>query len=455
MRSVSAWIGAGGVIVASSAMAAGVPAKLLETAKQVLSRPVAQDQPVAPVPEAPVPVEPIPAEPPKVGDEIAQQARTHRVRLAPDGFLPGKVRVKTATGGAVVPASDMTVWFVNEDDEPVSVKPGVDGVFQAAGLKPGPYSMIASGRSGYLAVGIEVLPAEVPPAPIPAAGGDTDSVQPVAFQEVKSSLAIDALAVPQRDVKSVAELVATYVPGASGAVLPVILDEDFSNDPGFSLPESADPATSIVNHTVILQSDGSLSGRMRRMHPKSGKPLRMRRLNVYLVKGDSIVSQAPVQENGVFTLKGVSTGDYSVVAAGPDGFMAFAVDVISPADPTAKFGSQELIVPVSASRSRVLSGMFGVLVTGKGIGFGGGLLGVGGGGGGGGGGGAGGTGAGGQGAAQGPGGGGTGSGGGGGGFGGGGGGLGGLLGLAGLGAGLAALADDDNNDDSPEVPVSP
>ncbi len=308
-----------------------------------------------------VPAEKKPAAP---RDEFGEQTRSHRVQLSSDGLLPGTISVVDRTTGSLVPAVELNVLFMQNGEIKSTVKPGVAGVFQAKGLAPGIYSVIASGKSGFLAFGLEVQAAEAPPV---LKRGERGETRPVKFQEVEAQLAINALAVPLSDVSTVVKLVNSYVPAAAKVEAPTQLLEEkdlLTTEQLQDVPEAPQDQVGKpeAQHSVALQPDGKLIGRMRRMHPQSGKPVRFRRLNVFLVQGDSVVSQSPVTEAGLFEFKKLRPGDFSVVAAGPEGFSAFAIRVVAAEDKVAVKAAKELVLtPVSFNANRaelvVIDGM--------------------------------------------------------------------------------------------------
>ncbi len=408
-------------------------------------------------------------EPVQAGD-IEKQLRSYRVRLRADGRLPGRINVIDPETGLVSPAREMTIALLQNGEIVTEVHPGIDGVFEAEGVAPGIYSLVGHGDEGYIAYGLEVLPSEFNAG---ADGRDDDGNQPVAFQEVEDELQIDSLAVPPTDGPSVLNLANEHIPDELVAAADEIAADGVAvPPPPANADDRADPAGSaraanLNQHAIRLAADGSLTGRVRSLSPQTGQPVRIRRLNVFLVRNNEIVAQAPVTPLGVFTFPDLDEGLYSFVAAGTEGFAAFSIRTVS--DGFAGLGSpDELIVPVAFSPTETTpvafaqggGGLGGTLASiadvpyllellqqyysGGGPGGGppgagplGGLGGPappGGGGGGFGGGPGGGAGAG------------------GGGFGGGGG-LGALLGLAALGAAAAALGNDNNNN-SPQI-ISP
>jgi len=81
---------------------------------------------------------------------------------------------------------------------------------------------------------------------------------------------------------------------------------------------------------VRLHPDGRLIGRMRRLHPETGRPVPVSPLSVFLIRDGVSTAETTADENGEFELNGLEPGAYSVVAMGPDGFTAFDILVLPP-----------------------------------------------------------------------------------------------------------------------------
>lgn len=308
------------------------------------------------------------------GDSFASRLRNHRIRLSNDGFLPGRINLVDAETGAVRVLKDIKVMFIQDGQVKATAVPGEGGMFQAGGLQPGVYSLAAIGPEGYVAYGLEVLPPAAPNPVLPAAEKDqTASIagfvetEPVYFQEVSSVLSIDSLAIPRRDFDAVIQLARSYIPAeVLNATSPQ--EADALAGPGAPLDEPAptdesEPNTNLKYQAVQIAADGTLSGRTRRVHPQTGRPTRLRRLNVFLVQNNQIVSQAPVSENGTFTFSSVTPGTYSFVAAGLEGFTAFSLQAVSASAVTDKADiSKDLIVPVAFQGAGPMYLLDGVLV---------------------------------------------------------------------------------------------
>ena len=270
---------------------------------------------------------------------LGTRLRTHVVRLQKDGRLLGRISLINSSTGRLIPVEQITVRFVRDGEVLKTVRPGPGGQFSVAGLKAGTYGMVADGEGAFIAWSVYLNP--------PYEELRVDNGKPayhmVALQEEQSELAVDAAAVPPANLGQVGKLIARYAP-------PVDPNEYVEPDRD-EIPEGATPggnkgiggdvpqeelekqerdnaATSIHHHQVRLRADGTLRGRIRRLHNESGRPLSIRRLNVFFVRDNAVVQQVPVDRRGTFEAEDLEPGVYSLVAAGRDGFLAFSVQVI-------------------------------------------------------------------------------------------------------------------------------
>ncbi|HEX4128638.1 MAG TPA: hypothetical protein VHZ24_01260 [Pirellulales bacterium] len=131
----------------------------------------------------------------------------HAMRLRSDGNLPGQLRAFDASGG-MVPVRGR-LYFVQNGE---IVGKGVaeeNGYFQAVGLHEGVYSVIASGRDGFGAFSVRVVPekpaAALPPKvksisqPLAAAALPLDSKLPAGKLPAKERLPLERVALPVED----------------------------------------------------------------------------------------------------------------------------------------------------------------------------------------------------------------------------------------------------------------
>jgi hypothetical protein len=257
---------------------------------------------------------------------LNRAARTHRIRLN-NGTMSGAIEAVDASG-AIRNLNDVKISFYQNGALVTQVTPEADGVFHAT-LSPGVYTFVAYGPSGYVCYGVQM----VDPA---------TQVRSAAFEkekgELQNSLQVESLAVPPSDFHMVYKL-ARSVNANHGMVSGSVPGRGKSMTPSDPLPDASDenapPQTNLKQHTVRLQADGSLLGKMTRIDKVTGSLLRVHSLNAYLIKNGAIVHRTGVAEDGSFKMSSVLPGTYSFVTAGAEGFSAYSV-VVASATMTAK-----------------------------------------------------------------------------------------------------------------------
>ncbi len=91
-------------------------------------------------------------------------------------------------------------------------------------------------------------------------------------------------------------------------------------------PVAGAPATMGVH----LSSDGLLPGRLNLVDPESGLRKPTKNLTISFLQGGKVIAQVKPGVSGVFQVKDLPTGIYSMVASGADGFLAMSVLVLPP-----------------------------------------------------------------------------------------------------------------------------
>ena len=264
-------------------------------------------------------------------DEFDDELRTHVLRLRDDGSLPGRLSI-ISSGGGLIPIDDIFVRFLNNQGEiAAETRPDSDGRFVVDGLTEGTYAMVAGGADGFIVYSIYVEPAysEEFNARRPGNAGD---VQFVKYQIEESSLEVDATAVPPADFPVVYDLLNenlqprdrnNYIEPEEGSIPDVATPRGNDDDQ----LASARAGTTVRTHDVYLGRNGELRGRVRNLHDRSGRPLKLTRMNIYFIYNNGIVAQVPIDQRGLFEVEGLRPGVHSVVAAGSDGFLAFSVNI--------------------------------------------------------------------------------------------------------------------------------
>lgn len=296
----------------------------------------------------PTPVVPAPA----ATEEDAAQNQTgvtaksvQFVRLMGDGYLPGRLQVVHPLSRGLVSVKRATVSFLQNGKIISQARPGIDGIFQIGGLQPGVYSVIASGEDGFLAMGVEVLPALDPAQAAKAPAGSTEDF-----------LQLDAVMVPPRDVRIVKRIMQLYmggIPAKSSArvarrgnprEVPMIAAA------GLRRVSFADQRSTLLTGSLRLpvfglRENGILGGRVKRISPdldEDGFHVRipLHPATAFFVRDGAVQSRATLDSEGRFLIADMRAGDYTFVTAGPNGFAAFGVLALKQATPP-KVGLQE------------------------------------------------------------------------------------------------------------------
>ena len=275
---------------------------------------------------------------------LGDQLRSHVVRLDKTDALTGKLAVIKGQPGRLSPIQSVKIRFVQNGEVKAETTPGLDGTFRVKNLEEGVYSMIAAGSGGFLAWSVNVQPKNEDIARMPKL-----MRAKYLAQEVKDSLDVEAAAVPPANFVPLRQLLQQYLPSEDSTLyldgndIPEGMQED---------PQDAAQGTQLKHHQVMLTSEGKLLGRIRRLQPNSGRDLKIRQLNVFLLQGDRIVDQEEVSPNGTFAFEDVQAGVFSLVAAGTDGFLAFSIDVVNQEEPATETASRNGVLPVKFAKAQ-------------------------------------------------------------------------------------------------------
>jgi hypothetical protein len=283
-------------------------------------------------------------------DRLSRNMRAHWVTLSAAGSLSGRMTT-LGSDGEYLPATEVTVTFVQSGQVSARVTTDVAGEFRLDDFAPGVYSVVASGRNGFAAYSLIVLPhAE-------RISGHHDGTFPVRLalargQPVEDRLQMDVTALsPTFD--TLRNLLEQYYPQMEvstldGEAYERILDDLPREDPqrlGFrelaDAPPSLPPASNVRARPVYLQPDGTLRGRLMGIDPASGRPQMVRRMNLFIIRNDLIVARSSVDELGIFEIRGLRVGSYGVIAAGQDGFGAMAFELAAPISEASRPGGTD------------------------------------------------------------------------------------------------------------------
>lgn len=171
------------------------------------------------------------------------------------------------------------------------------GQFEVSGLTSGPHAMVVTGNGYYASYVIHLTNEPKPGVP---------SVVDVSLGRATAN-----------DMRSVAR---RYVPAKlAGTIDP---------QPLFSAGTVPQNALLAGRPVIQLQDDGSFSGRL--LLPAVGDGVRepANEMNVLVMAGQQVVGRTTTDANGAFTMMGVSAGEYTLAAAGSDGFASFGFELV-------------------------------------------------------------------------------------------------------------------------------
>lgn len=258
-----------------------------------------------------VPVAPAPTEP------------AYRAHLSDDKFLAGRLSLFDPATGRLIPGENVVVHFLRHGQIMSETKLGIGGVFQAAGLLPGVYSVIAVGDGGFAAFSVEVLPVVNPNQGAATAVRDVVGLQ------------IDAALVPIQVVPLVLNVVQQGVPPfaaqlPAAAIPPVGPLVPFGRnvvplvEPVAPLAV-AGPRAPIKTPLIVRSPDGRVTGRALRLHPVSGLPMPVSGAKVLLIRNGMVAREATTDAAGLFALRDDGTSPFSVLIASVEGISVFSV----------------------------------------------------------------------------------------------------------------------------------
>ena len=278
----------------------------------------------------------------------AEFIRAHWVRLTPNRQLVGQIQT-VADNDRLTRPVDMTVE-IYRDGQSKGKANVVDGRFtlvgtDPGGLTPGVYSMIARGDDGFLAYGLQLLPPLEADNPLGMRAVDK-ATQLVQAIEARGMLEIRSTAVPPtfKQLKRILEqnypkMRQKFVPET--AFQPFLEEAIANEEPGFDeetgphsmrgteeLSSDETPgddtvgATTITMQPVFLDENNRMLGRLYGIDAKTGRPQKVNKTTVFVLKNDRQITTAEVDERGFFSLSLRRPDIYSLVAAGEDGFGA-------------------------------------------------------------------------------------------------------------------------------------
>ena len=250
---------------------------------------------------------------------LRRTIRSHWVRPNADGNVEG--RISALEMNSTIPIEQLEVSLVKNGEKLYTQTTDSEGQFSFSDVTPNIYTLIASGKNGFMAYGIEVVPR-------PEGGildldfGKREAAERAFYAKlglpagaaVQEDLQIDAAAIPPT-FNTMQRLTQTFLQGAgafSADVKAIGNAEEVSG--GFQ---------------YALSDDGSFKGKLQPIGTKDGDAQSLSDMNIFLIQDDNEIGRVPVEENGNFELKDVEPGVYAIVAAGKDGFAALSLELVA------------------------------------------------------------------------------------------------------------------------------
>jgi len=273
----------------------------------------------------------------------------HEYALQQDGNLKGKVRIVDA-GGALTPAR-VKLFFVRHGEVVSQASPNSEGVFQATGLTPGYYSVIADGASGMSSTGVRVVPApekvEAPKAntigrkrfianakadadvkeAAEAPGADWLYITPIPTIDIAAADRLDELQNGPR-VGAAGNPVAnqaTIRTVAAKAADSVMATAD-SNASELVSMSSDMMADAYERSAYYLDPNGKLSGRLTHFD-LTDKLVPTPNTGIFFLQQGRVVARATTNPQGFYEATGLVPGSYSFVVAGSGQYGAMGIQL--------------------------------------------------------------------------------------------------------------------------------
>ncbi len=272
--------------------------------------------------------------------------RSHWVRLTNDGRLVGTIKTVDPESGMTFGAEELDVEVYRKGERLGQGKTDQDGTFEIRDLEPGVYSLVARGRTGFLAYGLQLLPS--------LAEARKDKIKFMQAPRAKEAVEITSAAVPPT-FRQLKKILKKEFPSMQASIVeeekykPILEEAVANNEPGSNEPEGAeivrgnkelsknptDPnktlgSTSTQVHPVMLSPKNIMYGRLCGIEGNTGRPKKVRDTTVYIIRDDRLVTSAKVDENGFFKVYLRRPDVYSIIAAGRGGFGALSFRAVKP-----------------------------------------------------------------------------------------------------------------------------
>ena len=271
---------------------------------------------------------------------IDQSLRAHWITTDAEGNIEGRISALDAETADASPIKKLTVTLLKKGQRVSKAKTDKDGRFVLKNVDAGVYTLVASGKTGFLAYGVHVLPRleeldldadddlnvrKTDRTPLSVRERQAFYVSHFDLPEnavVAEELQIDAAAVPP-EFTTLRKISQNYMSASSA--FSILADKD-------DLKAIAKANLTSGGFQFPLSEDGHFHGRLQPIATEDGKPTKLSDMNLFLIQEDVEILRVAAEENGDFRMDDVEPGVYSLVAAGEDGFAALSLELVEPGD---------------------------------------------------------------------------------------------------------------------------
>ncbi|MDG2014088.1 MAG: carboxypeptidase-like regulatory domain-containing protein [Pirellulaceae bacterium] len=212
----------------------------------------------------------------------------HVLHIDANGGVSGQIMNRNGDG--FQGSADMDVTLNSRGKVVAAATTGNDGVFHFENVTPGAYSFIATSENHVSTFGVYVLDDETPA---------TETIQLSVAASGTNSAGVKEIL--NSDVQTVAY---NYTP----SVNEMVQIDQISR--------------------VTMSDDNTITGRIQPLlWEDQAQTFDLTGNQVYLLDGNGVVANAPVEADGSYSISGVAPGIYDFVSFGPHGAAAFSVEI--------------------------------------------------------------------------------------------------------------------------------
>jgi len=275
--------------------------------------------------------------------QILRDQQSHII-LDENGGFNGRLSSMRNPDGEQVPAANLNVMLARHGAVIGSTKTDAAGRFSFADLPEGVVAIWAEGEDSLLLFSCVLF------------GKDSAIEENAGLVAAQVELDLDSAVVFGADMATVKELISPSLHSEdkrfSNEVAPE--DQEFSFGTG-------ETSSTLQNHNVSLQVDGSLNGELGILDERTGRLREVLDMTVHFVRNGVRVASSKVSNDGRFIANGLTPGVYSVVAVGQDGVLVCSLNVVGTnvADNRLQDVGLGEFTPVSTVSTSLMLGGFG------------------------------------------------------------------------------------------------